>query len=242
MTSSGAIIPARAPASIDMFAIVRRPSIDRARMAAPVYSTTWPAAPSVPIWAIVPRIMSFAPQPRAEVAHVVDAHRLRPPLRQRLGGQDVLDLARADAERERAEGAVRGRVRVAADDGHARLGQPELRPDHVDDAVAAVAERIQAHAELGTVARERVELLLGQLVRLAGPGGDVVVGGRDGAVGPAHPPAGGAQPLECLWARDLVHQVQVDEEQVIADQMVVPDLLEQGARGGCHNRISVPST
>ena len=83
---------------------------------------------------------------------------LRPPLRQRLRGEDVLDLARADAEGERAEGAVRGGVRVAADDRHPRLGQAELGADHVDDAVAAVAERIQAHAELGAVARERLEL------------------------------------------------------------------------------------
>ena len=51
-----------------MLAIVSRPSIDSPRMAAPVYSTTWPAAPSVPIWAIVPRIMSLAVQPGAELA------------------------------------------------------------------------------------------------------------------------------------------------------------------------------
>ncbi len=63
MASSGAIMPARAPASIDMLATVRRPSIDRRRTASPVYSTTWPLAPSVPIRAIVPRIMSLAVQP-----------------------------------------------------------------------------------------------------------------------------------------------------------------------------------
>ena len=63
VVSSAANMPARAPASIDMLAIVIRPSIDRPRAAAPVYSITWPAAPSVPIWAIVPRIMSLAVQP-----------------------------------------------------------------------------------------------------------------------------------------------------------------------------------
>ena len=35
VVSSGAIIPARAPASIDMLQIVRRPSIERASMADP---------------------------------------------------------------------------------------------------------------------------------------------------------------------------------------------------------------
>jgi hypothetical protein len=38
--SSGAIIPARAPASIDMLQIVSRPSIDSARIGSPAYSTT----------------------------------------------------------------------------------------------------------------------------------------------------------------------------------------------------------
>ena len=53
-----------------------------------------------------------------------------------LGGEHVLDLARADAERERAEGAVGGGVRVAADDRHAGLGDAELGADHVHDALA----------------------------------------------------------------------------------------------------------
>ena len=46
---------------------------------------------------------------------------------------------------------VRG-VRVAADDRHARLGQPELRADDVHDALLDVAERVQADAELLGVA------------------------------------------------------------------------------------------
>ena len=232
-------MPARAPASIDMLAIVIRPSIDRPRAAAPVYSITWPAAPSVPIWPIVPRIMSLAVQPGPELAGVVDPHRLGPPLGQRLGRQHVLDLARADAERERAERAVGGGVGVAADDRHARLGQAELRADHVHDPVAAVPERIQADAELGAVAVERLELRLRELVGIARAGGDVVVGGGHRAVGPAHAPAGRPQPLERLRARHLVHQMQVDEQQVVADHVIVPDLLEQGARRLWHGGFAV---
>ena len=52
----------------------------------------------------------------AERALVADPHRPRLALLERLGGQHVLHLAGADPERERAEGAVRGGVRVAADD------------------------------------------------------------------------------------------------------------------------------
>jgi hypothetical protein len=62
-------------------------------------------------------------------------------MRQRLGGQHVLDLAGADAEGQRTERAVRRRVRVAAHDGHAGLGQTELRADDVHDALVDVAHR-----------------------------------------------------------------------------------------------------
>jgi hypothetical protein len=47
----------------------------------------------------------------------------------------VLDLGRADAEGQRAEGAMRRGVAVAADDGHARQGEALLRPDDVHDAL-----------------------------------------------------------------------------------------------------------
>jgi hypothetical protein len=53
------------------------------------------------------------------------AMRLGGSLVQRLRGHHVLDLGGADAERERAERAVRGRVGVAAHDGHARLGEAQ---------------------------------------------------------------------------------------------------------------------
>ena len=48
VVSSGAIIPARAPPSIDMLQIVIRPSIESARIASPAYSTTCPTPPSTP--------------------------------------------------------------------------------------------------------------------------------------------------------------------------------------------------
>ena len=58
---------------------------------------------------------------------------LRVALEQGLGGEDHLDLARPDPERQRSEGAVRARMRVPAHDRHARLGQSHLRADDVDD-------------------------------------------------------------------------------------------------------------
>ena len=83
----------------------------------------------------------------------VDCHPLRSDLGQRLRGEDVLDLTRADAERECPERPVGRRVAVAADDGHARQGAALLRPDDVDDSLAGVAHRVVGDAELGGVLR-----------------------------------------------------------------------------------------
>ena len=83
----------------------------------------------------------------------LDRHRLGALQRQRLSREHVLDLARPDPERQRAERAVRARVAVAAHDRHAGLRQAELRADHVNDALAVVAHREQPDAELLAVRR-----------------------------------------------------------------------------------------
>ena len=61
-------------------------------------------------------------------------HRLEPALGQRLGREDVLDLAGADAS-QGAERAVGRGVGVAADDHEPGLRQAHLRPDDVDYAL-----------------------------------------------------------------------------------------------------------
>ena len=64
-----------------------------------------------------------------------------------------------------------------------------------------------------------------------------MVGHGEGEVGPAHGPPGQAQALEGLRAGDLVHEVEVDVEQVglavaLANEMLIPDLLGQCASFG----------
>ena len=86
---------------------------------------------------------------------IVDGARLG----QRLRREHVLDLARADADGQRAERAVRGRVAVAAHDRHPRLREPLLGTDHVHDALARLAHRVQPDAELLAVVREHLHLL-----------------------------------------------------------------------------------
>ena len=57
--SSGATIPARAPASIVMLQRVIRPSIVMERIASPAYSITQPDPPAIPIFPIIARIISL---------------------------------------------------------------------------------------------------------------------------------------------------------------------------------------
>ncbi len=63
MVSSGATMPALAPHSIDMLAIVMRPSMESFSMTGPRYSTTWPRPPPVPTLAIRASTTSLAVTP-----------------------------------------------------------------------------------------------------------------------------------------------------------------------------------
>ena len=116
-----------------------------------------------------------------------------------LGGEHVLDLARADTERERAERAVGGGVRVAADDRHARLGDAELGADHVHDALAVGARASRRARRTAAQFRSSVshlharELVLDARRHGRAVGRRVVIGGRERAVGPAHRAPGQAQ-------------------------------------------------
>ena len=68
-----------------------------------------------------------------------DFHGLGPLLHQALGCQHVLDFAGADPECQGAKGAVRRRMRVAADDRRAGEGEALFRADHMHDALPDIA-------------------------------------------------------------------------------------------------------
>ena len=179
-------------------------------------------------------------------AHELDLHRLRTQLGKRLGREHVLHLGRADPESERAERAMRRGVRVAADDRHAGLGQSQLGPDHVHDALAARTRAVELDAKCVAVRLQRLELQPCHLVLDRPLGGrDVVIHRRDGEVGPAHGPSRQPKAFEGLWRRDLVHQVEVDVEQrralgLLAHDVRVPDLLEERLRHPFDSTESVP--
>ena len=154
----------------------------------------------------------------------------------------MLDLGGADPHRQCAERSVGGGVAVTADDRHPRLGQSQLRSDHMHDALLGITHRVQQYAELRTVASQRVDLNTRHRV------GDrlvdirrrhVVVLGGDREVGTVHRAPGQPQAVERLRAGDLVHEVQVDVDQVGLTRrtgadagrhhMVRPHLLRQGS-------------
>ncbi len=158
-------------------------------------------------------------------------------------GQDHLDLTRTDAERQRPEGAVRGGVGVAADDGHARLREPELRPDDVDDAAGRRALAVERDPELAAVRLDLGELLAGQLVhdrKGRVERGDRMVGRGYGLARLADLESALPQAGERLRAGDLVDEVEVDREDrrragLGRHDVVVPDLLQEGAGFLGHN-------
>src|SRR5436190_2055849 len=155
----------------------------------------------------------------------------------------MLDLAGADAERQRADPAVRGGVAVAADDRRAWEREALLGADDVDDALLAGGSAEVAQAECRLVVLERFELVaaFGVLNRHAptigvDPRGcrQVVIGNREGQLGAADLAAGEPESFEGLRAGNFVDQVAVDEDQagaVVAtlDYVSVPDLLVKRA-------------
>ncbi len=169
----------------------------------------------------------------------VDTHQhvLRLARQQRLRGQHVFDLAGADAVRQRAEGAVGGGVRIAADHRHARQRRALLRADHVHDALALVVHLELRDAEAVAVGVERVDLQprdrVGDALRAIG-GRHVVVAHRQ--VGADAPDLATClvQALERLRAGHFMDQVAVDVQQRRAvvlgvDDVLVPDLVVKRA-------------
>ena len=152
---------------------------------------------------------------------------------QRLRGQHMLDIGGADAEGDRAEGAMGRGVGIAADDGLARQGPALLRPDDVDDALADIAHRQIFDAEIACIGLQSRDLGRGFGIGDAlGPvgGRHIVVRHGQGQIRAAHRAAGQPEALEGLRARHLMDEMAVDIEhrgfpRRGMDQMGVPDLV-----------------
>ena len=197
-------MPARAPASIDILHTVIRPSIVSARMTGPSNSIAWPVPPAVPILPMIASTTSLALQAVRQCAFDPHPHGFRLLREQALGRQHVLDFRGADAEGETAEGAMRARMGVAADNRHARQGRALFGPDHMDDPLARIAERkVRLDSMLAHVGVELVDLHAGGRVgdaQLPVRRRRVVIGRGDHRLETPGFAAREPQTLECLRA------------------------------------------
>ena len=152
---------------------------------------------------------------RARGSIDTDAHALRLLLPERLRHQHMGDLRGADPERVGAERAVRRGVAVAADDEEARQGQPLLRPDHMDDALARVVEAEQRDPVRGGIRRQPGDHAPDVAVRNAGGAGagrHVVIRDAEGEIRAGD---AGAERRELVEGMEgtLVDEVAIDPEQ-----------------------------
>ena len=150
--SSGATMPARAPASIDMLQTVSRSSMrHRADRRPGVLDDVADRAAGADLRDDrEDHVLGADAVGRRAVDR--DAHRLRrAPARASASRARASISRRADAERERAERAVRRRVAVAADQQQPGQRDALLGPDDVHDPLALVAEVERRHPCLPTL-------------------------------------------------------------------------------------------
>ena len=174
---------------------------------------------------------------RGRLAADGDAHALRPFLPQRLRHQHVRDFRGADAEGVGAERAVGRGMAVAAHDQQSGQRQPLFGADHMDDALARIAETEQLDVVGGGVRLEVVNE-----PRDLGVGdGAAAVAGRHVVIGDGEGEArlGNRAPARSHLAegvkRAFVHVVTVDPEERGAvlppgDLMRRPELVDESKR------------
>ncbi len=183
----------------------------------------------------------------AEFALDADPHAPRLLLPDRLGGEHVGDLRRADAEGDGGERPVRRGVAVAAHDERARQRQSLLGADHVHDALAGVFEPEEAKPMARGVLRERAHHPGHVRIRDRTPasaGRHVMVGDADGQGRLGHRQGTFRQLGEGV-VRAFVDVMPIDEEQRRAvlpqgDLVIGPDLVEEGA-GRAHDAGALSS-
>ena len=142
--------------------------------------------------------------------------------------------------RERAEGAMRRGMAIAADDRRAGQCKALFGADDMDDALATIALVEIFDAELPGVRGELFDLnaafWIVDAIRAIGCR-NIVIDHREGFLRRPDPPAAQPQPLEGLGTRYLMHQMTIDVNEAraigfVMDQMVVPDFIVKRTRLG----------
>ena len=102
----------------------------------------------------------------------------------------------------------------------------------MDDALALRTVRTHWNLKVNAIALEHLDLQTRQVVddRQTTVGcRDGMVGRGDGAVGTAHAKLRKPQLVKGLRARDLLDEMEITEDQVVSDEVVVPDLANRSA-------------
>ena len=149
-----------------------------------------------------------------ELAADRDFHRGGEAVDERLGRENVFDFGRADAETQSAQGAVGGRVAVAADHDHARTHEASFGHDDVLEPLIGVVRAEEGlDAEAAAVGFERFGLL--ERRRVVDAAGTFVARGNDVAhdaevrVGREDGKAPGGDARKGLGRRVFVREVRV---------------------------------
>ena len=239
-------MPALAPHSMDMLAIVIRPSMERLRIASPRYSTMWPRPPPVPTCAISASTRSLAVTPGRSspvtLTAIVFGRACGSVWVASTCSTSLVPMPNASAPNapwvavcESPQTIVMpGWVRPSC--GPITCTMPWLSSPR---RCSRTPNSAQLRRSVSICVREVGSAIVSRIAaaaverRVGVPGRGVVVLGRERQVGPPDPAAGGTQAVEGLRAGHLVQQVQVDEEQIRlalggSHDVGVPDLLGQG--------------
>src|SRR5260370_896092 len=139
---------------------------------------------------------------RAGRSRVAFAHALVPGFR----SEDMWDVRGAAAEGQSPGCSMGAGMAVAAGDGHARLGEPKLRTDYVDDALLGRIHVKKPDTEVAAVLLQGFNLLFSDGIedwRAARLGGGVVVHRGEGAERLPNFASGTAKAFKPLRGRDL---------------------------------------
>src|SRR5712672_1470165 len=145
----------------------------------------------------------------------------------------MLDFAGANAESQRPECTMRGRVAIAANEGLSRLGNAKLRADDVHDALILAVHVEEANAGFTAVLFQGVELELGIVIengQRAVRGGYGVVHHGEGEIRAANLASFGAEAGKGLGRRTFVDEVTVNVNNrglagIFANNVGIPDFL-----------------
>jgi hypothetical protein len=123
---------------------------------------------------------------------------------------------------------------IATDDGHARLGDAQLRSDDVYDALVGMAEAVELDVMFFAVLDELLDLDAGELFldgKVLVQGRHVMIRGGYDLFGPEDLDAAFVESVEGLRTGDFMYEVSVDIEYGGAaldgfDDVTVPDLFK----------------